>query len=99
MLGTGPVSMQADPSFAEIETAGGEVSKSSESHRVLDVMFLVSGEISQVTGYEAGVKIGIRFENSTGKWEKDERITDERFLMSNLNGTYLDLGSPLQLCP
>jgi 7,8-dihydropterin-6-yl-methyl-4-(beta-D-ribofuranosyl)aminobenzene 5'-phosphate synthase len=57
-------------------------------------MFLVSGEIPRVTEYETGVKNGIRFEKSTGKWEKDESIIDERFLMCNLKGTCLALVSP-----
>lgn len=89
MVGDEPISMQADPSFAEIESAGGKVETSSEAHTVLDDMFLVSGEIPRVTSYETGVKGGIKFDAKKGEWEKDESISDERFLMCNLKGTIL----------
>lgn len=87
MVGKEKISMQADPSFGEIEQAGGIVEKNANAHTVLDDMFLVSGEIPRVTHYETGVKNGIRFQHPTNKWEKDESITDERFLMCNLKGT------------
>lgn len=86
MAGPNPISMQADPTFSEIEAAGGKVEKNAEAHTVLDDMFLVSGMIPRVTAYENGVLSGIRFENEKGIWEKDEEIADERFLMCNLKG-------------
>jgi 7,8-dihydropterin-6-yl-methyl-4-(beta-D-ribofuranosyl)aminobenzene 5'-phosphate synthase len=86
MAGLNPVSMQADPTFAEVEAAGGKVEKNADPHTVLDDMFLVSGMIPKVAGYEKGVLNGIRFETEKGAWVKDEEIADERFLMCNLKG-------------
>ncbi|TKA74722.1 hypothetical protein B0A55_04044 [Friedmanniomyces simplex] len=79
-----PVSLEADPTFEEIEKAGGKVEKHGEAHGVLDNYFLVSGEIPRVTEYELGLKRGIRFITETGKWEEDNLIRDERFLMCKL---------------
>ncbi|KUJ13399.1 metallo-beta-lactamase superfamily protein [Mollisia scopiformis] len=86
MVGSTPISMQVDPSFEEMEDAGAVVEKFEEAHTVLDDMFLVSGEIPRFTGYEKGVKGGIRFEEDREEWVKDEEILDERFLMCNLKG-------------
>jgi 7,8-dihydropterin-6-yl-methyl-4-(beta-D-ribofuranosyl)aminobenzene 5'-phosphate synthase len=91
MMGETPISMEADPSFEEIATKGGKIERSSVAHTVLDDMFLVSGEIPSVTGYEKGIRNGIRFQEQTGKWEKDEEIMDERFLMCNLKGVFIYL--------
>ena|SRR6266498_4040182 len=82
-------SLEADPSFDEVEKAGASVAKNKEPHTVLDDMFLVSGEIPRVTPYEVGIRNGIRLNGSTKSWEKDELIMDERFLMCNLKGTEL----------
>jgi 7,8-dihydropterin-6-yl-methyl-4-(beta-D-ribofuranosyl)aminobenzene 5'-phosphate synthase len=62
------------------------VDKHTEPHTVLDDMFLISGEIPRLTTYETGLRGGLRFESETGKWEVDESISDERFLMCNLKG-------------
>lgn len=86
MAGPTPVSLQADPSFSEIEESGAIIDKNANAHSVLDDMFLISGEIPRVTNYETGIKNGIRFEKEKGTWEKDEDIMDERFLMCNLKG-------------
>lgn len=86
MVGNEPISMQADPSFAEIESLGGRVEKLSDAHTALGDLFLVSGEIPRVTPYETGIKGGIRFDKQKDEWEKDESISDERFLMCNLKG-------------
>jgi 7,8-dihydropterin-6-yl-methyl-4-(beta-D-ribofuranosyl)aminobenzene 5'-phosphate synthase len=83
------VSMEADPTFAEIESVGGIVKQSSVAHTVLDDMFLISGEIPRVTPYETGLKNGIRYDKQTKIWSTDELITDERFLMCNLKGASL----------
>ncbi|KAK0264290.1 hypothetical protein LTS09_001768 [Friedmanniomyces endolithicus] len=79
-----PISMEADPTFEEIEKAGGKVEKHGEAHGVLENYFMVSGEIPRVTKYELGLKRGIRFVKATGKWEEDTMIKDERFLMCKL---------------
>lgn len=81
-----PISLEADPTFAEISNAGGTVFKSDSPHTVLDDMFLISGFIPRVTPYETGVIKGIRFNGATGRWEQDELIRDERFVICNLKG-------------
>ena len=88
----GPVSLERDPTFEEIEAAGGTVVKNDQPHTILDDMFLVSGEIPRVTPYEVGFKRGMRFNQEAGGWESDELILDERFLMCNVKGSKL---SPL----
>ncbi|PGH13681.1 hypothetical protein AJ79_03530 [Helicocarpus griseus UAMH5409] len=85
-MGPETVSLQADPTFEEIEQAGAKIEKNSEPHTVLDNMFLISGEIPRVTEYETGLKHGIRFDKASGQWESDELITDERFLACNVKG-------------
>ena len=82
----GPVSLERDPTFEEIEAAGATVVKNDQPHTILDDMFLVSGEIPRVTSYETGFKRGMRFNQDTGSWESDELILDERFLMCNVKG-------------
>lgn len=82
-----PISLEADPSFEEIETAGASLLKSSQPHAVLDDFFLVSGEIPRETPYEDGIQGGLRFNPSTGQWEDDTLIADERYVMCNLKGT------------
>jgi 7,8-dihydropterin-6-yl-methyl-4-(beta-D-ribofuranosyl)aminobenzene 5'-phosphate synthase len=82
----GPVSLERDPTFEEIEAAGAEVVKNDQPHAILDNMFLVSGEIPRVTPYEKGILRGIRFNSESGSWETDELIRDERFLMCNVKG-------------
>lgn len=78
--------MEADPTFAEIEKAGGIVDKNDKAHTILDGMFRVSGEIPRVTPYEVGLRFGMRYEEDKGRWEQDEKMADERFLMCNLKG-------------
>lgn len=86
ILATQPISLEADPTFDEIEAAGATVAKNAEPHTILDDMFLVSGMIPRVTPYEKGVIKGIRFYSSGNSWEKDELIADERLVMCNLKG-------------
>ena len=85
------VSMQADPTFDEIEAAGGEVERNAEAHTILEDMFMVSGFIPRVTDYETGLRRGIRFDPETKTWEKDEMVADERFLMCNIAGKILSV--------
>ncbi|PGH21412.1 hypothetical protein AJ80_03329 [Polytolypa hystricis UAMH7299] len=85
-IGTESVSLEADPTFQDIEEAGGIVEKHSSTHTVLENMLLVSGEIPRQTEYENGLKNGIRFDRASGKWEEDEMIADERFLACNVKG-------------
>jgi len=81
-----PVSLEADPTFDEIEAAGGLVSKHEQAHPVLDGTFLVSGEILRATAYEMGLRRGIRFDADKVTWEEDTLIRDERFVMCKLKG-------------
>ena len=81
-----PVSLEADPTFDEITGAGGNVQKNDQSHLVANNMFLISGEIPRVTPYEVGLRRGVRFDASKGKWEEDTLIKDERLVMCKLKG-------------
>lgn len=80
------VSFAADPSFSEIEAAGGKIQKKDEGHTVLENFFHVSGYIPRVAMYETGLRNGVQFFEKSGKWEVDEAMADERFLMCNLKG-------------
>lgn len=80
------ISLEADPLFDEMEALGGGLSKSSDSHTVLDNMFVISGEVPRVTDYEGRLRGGVRFNEATQEWIQDEAIKDERFLMCNLKG-------------
>jgi 7,8-dihydropterin-6-yl-methyl-4-(beta-D-ribofuranosyl)aminobenzene 5'-phosphate synthase len=88
-LPTFQLSLEADPTFAEISDAGGKISLNSETHTVLDEFFLISGEIPRVTEYEMGLRRGARFVKEKGMWEKDELIEDERFVVCKLKGMWL----------
>ncbi|KAF2479899.1 beta-lactamase-like protein [Neohortaea acidophila] len=78
------ISFEPDPTFREVEEAGGLVHKSDQSHTVLDDYFLISGEIPRVMPYEKGLRAGVRYDEAVGKWQTDTTITDERFLMCKL---------------
>lgn len=80
------ISLQADPTFEELSSAGAIVDKQSEAHTVLDDMFLISGEIPRVTPYEVGLRNAVRFDPEEKEWYSDEVIADERFLAVNLKG-------------
>ncbi|GKZ87924.1 hypothetical protein CBS63078_1624 [Aspergillus niger] len=84
-IGNNIISLQADPSFEELEAAGGVVQKHADAHTVLDDLFFISGEIPRRTGYEHGLKGGMRFDAEEKDWFSDEGIADERFLMCRLN--------------
>ncbi|KAF9892814.1 hypothetical protein FE257_000403 [Aspergillus nanangensis] len=78
------ISLQADPTFEELTSAGGTVDLHDEAHTVLDDFFLVSGEIPRKTPYELGAKGALRYDPHVEDWYSDELIKDERFLMCNL---------------
>ncbi|KAJ5816283.1 Metallo-beta-lactamase superfamily protein [Penicillium robsamsonii] len=80
------ISLEADPTFEEIEGAGAVVDKRSEPHTVLDDFFLISGEIPRVTPYETGLKNAVRYDPDENDWFSDEVIIDERSLICNLKG-------------
>jgi len=85
------ISMEADPNFSEITSAGALVTKNPEAHTVLSNQFLISGYIPRTTPYETGLQNGARFDPSTEKWEPDAEMADERFLVCNLKGKGLVL--------
>ncbi|KAJ5668386.1 uncharacterized protein N7477_006956 [Penicillium maclennaniae] len=78
------ISLEADPTFEELSSAGATVDKRSDAHLVLDDMFLISGEIPRVTPYEVGLRNAVRFDPEEKDWYSDEVIADERFLAVNL---------------
>lgn len=80
------ISLEADPTFEQIGSAGGVVDKRSEPHTVLDDFFLVSGEIPRMTPYETGLKNAVRYDPDENDWFSDEVIIDERSLICNLKG-------------
>jgi 7,8-dihydropterin-6-yl-methyl-4-(beta-D-ribofuranosyl)aminobenzene 5'-phosphate synthase len=88
-LGEKIVSLEADPTFQEIEEAGASIHKSDQVHTILDDMFLISGEIPRQTPYETGLKYGMRYDAQDQEWLTDEKIADERFLMCNIKGKSL----------
>lgn len=83
------MSLQADPSFAEIEQAGGVVEKNAETHAICDNFFVTSGAIPRVTEYEHGFRRGARYVIEKGAWEKDELMEDERFVMCKVKGNFI----------
>ncbi|KAJ5111006.1 hypothetical protein N7532_001541 [Penicillium argentinense] len=80
------ISLQADPTFEEIQTSGATLIKDENPKTILDDFFLVSGEIPRVTPYETGLKNAVRYDPEEKDWFSDEVIADERFLMCNLKG-------------
>lgn len=84
--GMEPVALSPDPTFEDIEQAGGQVVKNDQPHTVLDGMFAVSGAIPRLTEYEKGIKFGARLSNHT--WIEDEALMDERLLMCNVKGKH-----------
>ncbi|KAJ6133513.1 hypothetical protein N7471_008728 [Penicillium samsonianum] len=80
------ISLEADPTFEEIGSAGAVVDKRSEPHTVLDDFFLISGEIPRVTPYETGLKNAVQYDPDENDWFSDEIIVDERSLICNLKG-------------
>ena len=67
--------LPADPTFAQIEEAGGTVEKNAEGHAVAGGSVWVSGEIPRVTHFEGGLPSGVRWVEREGKapgWVKEE---------------------------
>lgn len=81
---SGPISLEADPTFNELEAAGAVVTQHKDARTVLENAFLISGEIPRTTSYEKGFPNGIRLDPQTGEWQPDAEIKDERFVMCNL---------------
>lgn len=80
------VSLEADPTFAAIEAAGGRVVTSADAHPILDGFFLASGGIPRRTDYEVGIRGALRYVAASQTWIPDETIDDERLVMCHLKG-------------
>lgn len=63
---------------------GTVIEKHSDVHAVLDGFFLTSGEIPRQTGYELGIRGGMRFTAASNLWTSDEALMDERFVMCHV---------------
>ncbi|KDQ63055.1 hypothetical protein JAAARDRAFT_168479 [Jaapia argillacea MUCL 33604] len=77
-----------DPTFEEIETAGGTVQLNKVGHLVARGTVYVSGEIPRVTSYEAGIPGAKRWfeEAGTGRWEAEPHVMDERYALIDVLG-------------
>ncbi len=71
------------PAVKELEQKGAVVVNSNEPRFLLDAMFYLSGEIPRVTEYEKGFPGHVR-QTSSGEWEDDPWILDERFLVVHI---------------
>ncbi len=73
-----------EPTFAEIEAAGGRIVKHGESHPVAGGLFFSSGDIPRRTSYETG--LGVHYTWRDGQVAPDPEIHDERFLAAEVRG-------------
>ncbi len=73
-----------EPTFAEIEQAGGEIVTRDEPHALCDDFFFASGAIERVTEYETGLVGHHSFYGEDG--EPDPLIMDERFIAARVRG-------------
>ncbi|KAF4341927.1 7 8-dihydropterin-6-methyl-4-(beta-D-ribofuranosyl) aminobenzene-5 phosphate synthase [Fusarium beomiforme] len=81
-----PISLEADPTMEEINSAGGKTTVLNECCTTLDGVFVISGEIPRQTAYEGGIPGGVRYDPAKDEWIKDEFIMEERFVMCKLKG-------------
>ncbi|MGI9578552.1 MAG: MBL fold metallo-hydrolase [Microthrixaceae bacterium] len=72
-----------EPTFEELDSAGGEVIKRDDPHLVAE-LFASSGEIARVTTYETGLPGHYTWRGDVG--EPDPLIMDERFLAAHVRG-------------
>ncbi|MDH3754022.1 MAG: MBL fold metallo-hydrolase [Acidimicrobiia bacterium] len=72
-----------EPTFAEIERAGGRIERHAEAHRVAE-LFVGSGLIERTTSYETGLVGHHTFVGDRG--ESDPLILDERFIAAHVRG-------------
>ena len=73
-----------EPTFAEIEQAGGKLLKTDEPHTFCDEFFFASGEIARITEYETGLVGHHSFYGGEG--QSDPEIMDERFIAVHVRG-------------
>ncbi|KAJ7924921.1 beta-lactamase-like protein [Mycena leptocephala] len=76
-----------DPTFEEIEAAGGVVERHADGHAVAGDGVWVSGEIPRITSFEGGIPGAKRWvAEEGGKWISDELILDERYAVIDVVG-------------
>ena len=73
-----------EPTFAEIEAAGGQIVTHADVHPVAGGVFLSSGDIPRTTAYETG--LGGHHTWREGEATPDPEIHDERFLAASVLG-------------
>jgi len=76
--------LPTEPSFADIEEAGGQVIKHGDPHVVCEGFFFGSGAIERVTNYETGLVGHYSFRGEDGT--PDPLIMDERFIAAFVSG-------------
>jgi len=77
------VLLPPEPTFDEIEAAGGAIVTNSDAHLVAD-LFVGSGLIDRVTDYETGLVGHVTFRGDD--LTQDPLIMDERFLAAHVRG-------------
>jgi 7,8-dihydropterin-6-yl-methyl-4-(beta-D-ribofuranosyl)aminobenzene 5'-phosphate synthase len=78
------VLLPAEPDFASLAAAGGDILKAADAHLVGGGFFFSSGAIPRVTAYETGLAGHHSFRD--GKLEADPLIMDERYLAAQVRG-------------
>ncbi|MEE8436519.1 MAG: MBL fold metallo-hydrolase [bacterium] len=78
------VALPEEPTFEEIEAAGGRIEKHDQNHEICGSFFLGSGEIERMTPYETGLAGHHTIRG--GEIEEDPLIMDERFLAARVRG-------------
>lgn len=78
--------MQRVPSPHEWTLLGAQPIVADESVLIADSTIFVSGEIPRVTPYEVGFPGHVCKNETTGSWDDDELIMDERFVAVHLSG-------------
>jgi 7,8-dihydropterin-6-yl-methyl-4-(beta-D-ribofuranosyl)aminobenzene 5'-phosphate synthase len=76
--------LPAEPDFADIAAAGGEIVRAADAHLLGGGFFYGSGAIPRVTAYETGLAGHHSFRD--GVLEADPLIMDERFLAARVRG-------------
>ena len=76
--------LPAEPTFAAIEAAGGQIVRHADAHAVGGGLFLASGDIPRTTSYETGLREHHTWRD--GQAAADPEIHDERFLAARVRG-------------
>ncbi|CAG8434656.1 3899_t:CDS:2 [Scutellospora calospora] len=82
----GHIMIMNNPTFEELENAGGQILKSNTPHTICSNFFFISGEINRQTTYETGIPNHMRYNELTQSWEEDPLIMEERFMVVRIKG-------------